>query len=138
MTAAAALTAIWPARPVVAFAVTGAATVTLPALDVRVTLPPSTPLAVMREPDSTVIPCGPAMLIVPPLPCVEFASTVPATATVPDSDCIVILPADGPLAVITLVFSSVMSFFAINTTSPFSFRPAVFARIVPLLRIMPA
>ena len=138
VTAAAAFTAISPARPVVAFAVTGAAIVTLPAVEVSVTLPPSTPLAVMREPASTVTPCCPAMLIVPPLPCVEFASTVPATATVPTSDWIVILPADGPLAVITLVLSSVMFCFAISTTSPFSFRAAVLARIVPLLRIIPA
>ena len=55
-----------------------------------------------------------------------------------DSDWIVILPADGPLAVITLVLSSVTFCFAISTTSPFSFRAAVLARIVPPLRIIPA
>ena len=75
-----------PARPEVAFAVTVPATAIEPADEVSATLPPSVPFAVTRPVDSIATPCGAPIETVPPLPCVPFASTAPATVTVPLSD----------------------------------------------------
>ena len=67
-----------------------------------------------------------------------LASMRPAICAEPPSASIVIFPAVGPLAVTTLSFSSVTSFFARSRISPFSPRTTLFAEIVPLLLIPPA
>jgi len=100
-----------------------------------VTCPPLVPLAVMIACASIVTSRCAWIAIVPPAVSVAFASTRPAIFALPPSAWIVILPALGPLAVMTLSASSVTSFFARSRISPFSPRTSVFARISPLLRI---
>ena len=133
----AAISAISPARPDVAFAVTVPATETEPADDAKLTLPPSVPLAETRPDVSTDTPWGAAIDTAPPLPCVPFASTVPATVALPESDCTVIEPPVEPFAVVVLPAASVTSFVALKTILPFSPRTAVLALTTPAWRINP-
>ena len=73
----------------------------------------------------------------PPLSLIPLASTAPDTSVVPSVDCTVILPPLGPLAVVLLSLSNVMSFVARKWMAPVLSITALSALTIPRCRMRP-